>query len=175
MNFSDNKVFIRQAVAADANLVSVLGAVTFYQAYFEQDTSANLANYCAESFALNKIREELENPNSTFFILYLNEKAVGYAKLRNAEKPAGVAQNSIELQRIYLLERFWGKSVGALLLNHCLKSAQQKGFQALWLGVWEENKRAQNFYEKFGFRQVGNLTFPYGDTVGINLVLETEL
>lgn len=166
---------IRRAEIADANLISVLGAVTFYEAYFEQDEPPGLANYCVESFAPDKIQAEIGNPNVAFFILYLGGKAVGYAKLRTNENVECVAENSIELQRIYILERVWGKDVGERLLNYCLETARQQGFSTLWLGVWEENKRAQKFYAKFNFRQVGTLTFPYGDTVGINLVLEREL
>ena len=68
-----------------------------------------------------------------------------------------------------------GKGLGALLLKHCLEAAKSKGFKTLWLGVWEENRRAQRFYEKHGFKRVGTLTFPYGDTVGTNFVLEKVL
>ena len=166
---------VRRADASHAVLISVLGAATFYEAYFEQDESADLADYCRVSFAPDKIRAEIENPNATFFIAYSNGKAIGYAKLRTGETIDSVSENSIELQRIYILERFWGKGVGEILLNHCLETAREKGFQAFWLGVWEENIRGQKFYAKFGFRQIGTLTFPYGETVGINLVLEKEL
>ena len=38
-----------------------------------------------------------------------------------------------------------------------------------------KNHRARRFYEKHGFRRVGTLTFPYGDTVGINHVMEKLL
>lgn len=166
---------IRQANVEDANLIAVLGSVTFYEAYFEQDAPADLANYCVESFAPEKIRQEIENTASTFFIAYHNGKSVGYAKLRDGEKADGVAENSIELQRIYTLERVWGKSVGEALLQNCFRHAKERGFKHIWLGVWEENIRAQKFYVKHSFHRVGTITFPYGETVGINLVLEREL
>jgi diamine N-acetyltransferase len=176
MENSGEKILIRQADASDAQLIAVLGAVTFYEAYFEQDDPPDLANYIAEAFAPEKILTEIENPNATFFIIYRNEKAVGYAKFRrDGERPAGVAENSIELQRIYVLERVFGKGVGERLLNHCLAAAKREGFEFLWLGVWEENRRARRFYEKHGFRKVGTLTFPYGETVGTNLVLQKNL
>ena len=174
-NFA-NKVTIRQANADDAKLIAVLGAVTFYEAYFEQDDPPDLANYILDSFEPNKIRAEIENPNSTFFIIFLEESAVGYAKMREASKADCIkSENSVELQRIYIVERVFGKGIGEILLKHCLETAKQKGFETLWLGVWEENKRAQKFYEKHGFQRVGTLTFPYGDIVGINFVMEKVL
>ncbi|MCD9185426.1 MAG: GNAT family N-acetyltransferase [Pyrinomonadaceae bacterium] len=173
---SPKNVKIRQAVLDDAKLISVLATVTFYEAYFEQDEANDLANYVLDSFAAEKIRAEIANSDFTFFIVYRNEKAVGYAKLRrNSPLDCVTDENSIELQRIYILERVYGKGIGEILLAHCLKTAREEGFSTLWLGVWERNARAQRFYEKHGFVRVGSLTFPYGDTVGINFVLETAL
>jgi Acetyltransferases len=169
------KISIRQATVNDANLISVLGAVTFYEAYFEQDDPSDLANYIAEAFAPEKIRAEIENPDSTFFIVFLENYAVGYAKLRAGEKHESVeSENAVELQRIYLVERVFGKGVGEILLRHCVETARRKGFDTLWLGVWQENRRALKFYAKHGFKQVGTLTFPYGKTVGTNLVLQKK-
>jgi diamine N-acetyltransferase len=176
MNDPAGKIEIRRADAADAELVSVLGAVTFYEAYFEQDDPPDLANYIHESFALTKIRAEIEDKHAEFFIIFLDKHAVGYAKLRTDSKAEGVKnERAIELQRIYVVERVFGRGVGARLLKHCLEAARERGFETLWLGVWEENRRARKFYEKHGFRRVGTLTFPYGDAVGINFVLEKVL
>ena len=167
---------ISQATVSDAKLISVLGAVSFYEAYFEQDTAHDLANYIHESFELAKIRTEIEDKHAAFFIIYADEKAVGYAKLREGSKVDCIKnENSIELQRIYTIERVYGKGIGESLLKHCLETAKLKGFETLWLGVWEENIRAQKFYAKYGFARVGEITFPYGETVGINFVLEKVL
>ena len=176
MNDLAGKIEIRRAHSADAKLVSLLGAVTFYEAYFEQDAPDSLADYIHESFELSKIRAEIESPDAEFFIVFLDRRAVGYAKLRTGSQGDGVkSANSIELQRIYVVERVFGKGVGERLLRHCLETAKARGFETLWLGVWEENRRARRFYEKQGFRRVGTLFFPYGDTVGTNHVMEIEL
>lgn len=170
------KIEIRKAIGADAKLIRVLGAVTFFEAYFEQDDAHDLANYIHESFDLDKIRAEIADKNAAFFIIYLDSHAVGYAKLReNSRIDCIKTENSIELQRIYVVERVFGKGVGAHLLKHCLETAKAQGFETLWLGVWEENKRAQKFYAKHGFKRAGELEFPYGETVGINFVLEKVL
>ena len=170
------KIEIRRAVAEDAKLISVLGAVTFYEAYFEQDAPADLADYIYESFALDKIVSEIEDENSAFFIIYQNYHAVGYAKLREDSEVYCVNnETAVELQRIYLVERVFGTGVGEIFLKHCLEFAKAKGFKTLWLGVWEENRRAIRFYEKHGFRQVGKIAFPYGETVGTNWIMEKVL
>src|SRR5215204_520337 len=176
MNDLAGQIEIRRACRQDARLVSLLGAVTFYETYYEQDDPHNLASYIHESFGLTKICAEIEVQATEFFIIFLDGHAVGYAKLRTDSVVACVRnETAIELQRIYVVERVFGRGVGERLLKHCFETAKSKGFETLWLGVWEENRRAQKFYKKHGFRQVGTLKFPYGDTVGTNYVLEKVL
>ncbi len=176
MSRINDRITIREARPADAELISVLGAVTFYEAYFEQDDPPDLAEYILASFAVERIRAEIERPAATFFVAYLDDRAVGYAKLRDEERHESVrGDRAVELQRIYLVERVFGRGVGEILLRHCLDAARARGYETLWLGVWQENPRAIRFYEKHGFVRRGTLKFPYGDAVGINLVMEKAL
>jgi len=167
---------IRQAQISDANIICALGVTTFYEAYFEQDESGDLANYVLENFSPAQIEVELNNTDSTFLIAELNGKAVGYAKLReNSTVDCLKNENAVELHRIYVLERAKGKGVGGKLLNRCFEMARAKGYETIWLGVWERNLAAIKFYEKLGFVKVGELLFPYGETVGTNYVMRLGL
>ena len=176
MSHLAENISIRRATVDDAVLISVLASTTFYEAYFEQDESANLAGYIHESFEIKTIRSEIEDPRSTFFLIFLDGKVVGYAKLIDDSTTDGVADGRVvELKRIYLVERVWGTGIGDKLVTYCIETAKNRGFAAIWLGVWEENTRAQKFYTKYGFYKVGTVTFPYGDVDGTNLVLEKSL
>lgn len=172
-----NKITIRRARVDDSNLIAVLASVTFYEAYFEQDTPTALADYIVESFPPELVKTELNDPNVTYFLVFIDGYAVGYAKLREDSTGPGVTgENAVELQRIYVVERFWKKGVGEALLDHVSGAAREKGFNTLWLGVWEENRRGLRFYEKQGFADTGGrLEFPYGGGVGINIVMEKSL
>jgi ribosomal protein S18 acetylase RimI-like enzyme len=167
---------IRQASGSDVQIICALGVTTFYEAYFEQDDSSDLADYVLESFSRAQIEKELNDINSTFYIAELDGRAVGYAKLReNSKADCLKDENAVELHRIYILERVKGKGVGGALMNRCLETARAKGFPTIWLGVWEENSAAQKFYEKIGFLKAGELQFPYGASVGTNYVLKLRL
>ncbi len=167
---------IRKAGDSDARLISVLAATTFYEAYFEQDTPHDLAAYIGESFDLDVIKTQLSDRDSTFLIVFLDQKAVGYAKLiAGSRDPSIASKRTIELKRIYILERVWRKGVGEKLLERCVEIARQLGNDSIWLGVWERNERAWAFYKKQGFVKTGTLEFPYGDSVGINYVMEKVL
>ena len=169
-------VTIKPAGAEDAKLLSALGIVTFYEAYFEQDTAEDMARYLAETFSVQAMEAELSDPDATFFIALKSGSAVGYAKLlKNTRADGLTGKNAIELKRIYLVERVWGTGIGRQLLEHCIDTARASGADTIWLGVWEENERGLRFYRKHGFERVGTITFPYGDTVGINQVMERRL
>lgn len=171
-----SEITIRRGDAGDARLVSTLATVTFFEAYFEQDDPPDLANYLAENFAADIIADELTDPETYFFIIHRGGPAVGYAKLRDKQPhPSVTSRNAIELQRIYVVERVWGSGVGEKILRHCIEFARSKEKDVLWLGVWEENPRAIRFYEKHSFKRVGTLEFPYGNTVGINAVMQLEI
>ena len=145
MSFTADNISIRKASVDDAVLISVLASTTFYEAYFEQDESSNLAGYIHESFDIETVQAEIEDPRSTFFLIFLGGKAVGYARLIDDSTTDGVADNRVvELKRIYILERVWRTGIGDTLLMHCVKTVRDKGFAVIWLGVWEENRRARN-------------------------------
>lgn len=171
-----SEITVRRATTGDAKLIASIATVSFYEAYFEQDDSHDLANYLVENFSPAVIYADLSAPESIYLIAFRDGKAVGYAKLRDGEVHESVTdRNAIELQRFYLIERVWGTGVGDVLLERCLTEARELGKEVLWLGVWEENRRGNSFYAKHGFERVGTLTFPYGDSVGINAVMQIRL
>ncbi len=56
-----------------------------------------------------------------------------------------------EIISIYLLPEFMGKGFGKMLLTRALSELKKLGYDSVFLWVLEQNTRARNFYEKFGF------------------------
>ena len=61
------------------------------------------------------------------------------------------ASNSLEIERIYVLNAYQGKKVGQLLIDKAEELAQRKQVDFIWLGVWEKNEHAIRFYQKKWF------------------------
>lgn len=167
---------IRQATISNVGIISALGITTCYEAYFELDPSKDLAEYCVNFFSLEQIKSEIEDANSTFLIAEFDGKAVGYTKLREGKKIECIqGKNAIEVQRIYLLEKMKGKRIGESLMNRCFEIGREKGYEMLWLGVWEKNIAAQKFYKKIGMKNIGLTDFSDGKNEFINLVFAKDL
>jgi diamine N-acetyltransferase len=153
-------------------LLAELSASTFKSAYRAQLTDKELDDYAASTFSLDSIDAELNDPACKFLLAYEGDTVVGYALLRTGIPPNGVnGGKPVELARIYLTEDVIGRGYGTALMEACLKTAHQDGYETIWLGVWEKNERAIRFYEKYGFSTVGSIAFEFGREVQTDLVM----
>ena len=162
-HFSPN-LTIRRAIQSDAGLLTELGARTFSETFAADNSPENMAAYLAEAFSPERQALELADGNATILIADISGTAVGYSILRPGIAPASVTgAEPIELVRLYVDQQHHGQGVGAALMQKCIDEASGHGYQTLWLGVWENNKNAQNFYRKWKFREVGTHVFQLGD------------
>ena len=81
----------------------------------------------------------------------------------------------MELERIYAETTQIGAGVGKTLLHTVIKIAQAEGFETLWLGVWEHNERAVEFYHRQGFEDVGKNDFMLGSERQTDLIMQLDL
>ena len=170
-----NELNIRKATIDDLNLLSVLAITTHYEAYFELDPSPDLADYCIRFFNLETVKNELENPKQTYLIVEFEGNAVGFAQLREGKTIACMeGKNAIEIQRIYVIEKMKGKKIGKALIEKCCEIGREKGYETLWLGVWDKNIEAQKFYQKIGMKNVGITDFSDGKNEFVNFVFAKE-
>ena len=156
---------IRLATSSDATLLTDLAIITMREAFGPPHNPAELVEeYLQSAFSQAITETELTDPCATFFVVELPDGTpVGYAKLRMHAPPRRMAErNAIEIQRFYLLQNQIGKGTGQQLMDHCLNWAATEGFSAVWLGVWERNKRAIAFYRKMGFEPFGYHYFQFG-------------
>lgn len=167
---------IRRAAVKDAFILSALAGATNYETYFETDEPEDLARYIADYFNPQAMKAELEDERSTFFLAEIDARFVGYAKLLAGEAVECVkGENTIELQRIYVLEKMIRRGVGKILLEKCLEEARSRGFESLWLKVFDLNARAIEFYRRRNFEHVGEDGFYYGEQRFTCLVMRTKL
>jgi ribosomal protein S18 acetylase RimI-like enzyme len=167
---------IRFATIKDVNLISVLGITANYEAYFELDPSHDLADYCLRVFSEQSVKSDLDNPNLIYLIAEYKGNAVGFALIREGKKVKCLEnKNAIEIQRIYVIGPMKGKGIGKALIEKCCEIGRKKGYETIWLGVWDKNVEAQKFYQKIGMENVGLTDFSDGKNKFINLVFAKEL
>ena len=168
-------VNLRIATKNDAEVLLSLGRKTFTQTFAAQNTEADMKAYLAQNFTLAKIREELKASGTTFLLAYVDDQPAGYAKLSQNQNLQLPNAKQAELERIYVLQKFQGQQVGKALFELCIALAKQAGDEVLWLGVWEHNQKAIQFYQKLGFQQFGQHIFMLGSDAQNDFLLKLDL
>ncbi len=173
---ANSKLVIRRAKIDDVGLLAELGARTFSETFAADNSPADMAAYLASSFSGEQQAAELADAHSTFHIAETNGVAVGYAMLRSGSWLDGVTDDKpIELVRLYVSREHLGRGVGAALMRVCMNEASHHGHRTLWLGVWEHNHRAQAFYRKWNFHEVGTHVFQLGDDPQTDILMQRSI
>jgi len=125
--------------------------------------------YIQQCFTEARLRSELSESTSRFFLIHRAGEPVGFLKL-NLEPPAQKhvetafvpPANSLELERIYFVKAATGKGIGTAVLQQLDAYARQLGRRAIWLKAMDSSREAIAFYERNGYVQVGThrLDFP---------------
>ncbi len=153
-----------------------IGKITFTEAFAAQNTEEDFNDYLGKAFSFEQIQSEVTNPDSIFYLATVGGRAIGYLKLNFARAQTDVRDtNALEIERIYVLNEFQGKGIGASLLEKAIDVARDHQLTYLWLGVWEENRKAIAFYKKFGFKEFGTHTFQLGKDLQLDLLLKLEI
>ncbi len=169
---------IRKATIEDTEIIAKIAWQSFYDAFADHPKNApdDLKSYMDEAFTVEAISAELTDKDSIFFVAEIDDQIIGYAKLKQNSHEKGVSgKNPIELCRLYSLNEFIGKGIGKSLMLKSLEFAKENGHDLIWLGVWEYNYNAQNFYKKFGFEKCGEHIFQLGNDPQIDWLMERKI
>jgi diamine N-acetyltransferase len=159
-------VRIRRAVAADAAAVAALAERTFRRAFEADNTPEDMDEHCRKSYSTGIQAAELSSPDIETLVCEGQDGTfIAYAQLRAGAPPEITAPSPIELWRFYVDSAYHGRGVAQALMASVIDLAESKGAQTIWLGVWERNPRAQAFYRKAGFADVGTHDFIVGQDV----------
>ncbi len=171
-----NEFQISKVSTHDAVLLQIIGKQTFYEAFKYDNSEEDMNQYLNESFSSQKIAEELKNVNSEFYFAKSNDQVLGYLKINFGKSQTELNENnSLEIERIYLLKQFYGKNVGQKLLDKALEIALKNQHDFVWLGVWENNLRAIQFYKKNGFVAFDKHIFQLGNDKQTDIMMKLML
>lgn len=171
-----DSISLREVNLNDLVQLQGISIQTFSETFAASNTEEDMVNYLNESFSIEKLKEELNNPNAQFFFAVSDDQVIGYLKLNYGEAQTELKDNTgMEIERIYVSHAFLGKKVGQILYDKAIQIAKQKQLDFVWLGVWEENHRAINFYKKNGFVEFDKHLFILGNDVQTDIMMKLFL
>jgi ribosomal protein S18 acetylase RimI-like enzyme len=156
---------IVKANVSNANLIAQLGQQTFYESHGHSASKTDIDSFVLKYYNVNTLAEEFANPKVNYHIIKYNNTPVGFSKVELNSPNQNIPETNVaKLARLYLLEDYHGKNLGASLFDFIIKYSKEVGKTGIWLHVWVENKKAIKFYEKSGFNIVGKYDYEISKT-----------
>lgn len=169
-------ITIRKVTTEDIDTLQAISRQTFSETFSESNTAEDMEKYLEESFSAKKLATEVSNEHSTFYFAATDQEIIGYMKLNTGRAQTELQnKNSLEIERIYVLNEHQGQKAGQQLYEEALKVAREKNADYIWLGVWEENYKAIRFYQKNGFAAFDQHIFRLGDDVQTDIMMRKIL
>jgi len=169
-------LLIREATIEDAWLIANISHQTFYETFAAHNSKQDMDKFLNEQFTKGRLMMEVGAQGNTFLLAYSGVDVAGYVKIRDEKKPLGLGQvDALEIARIYAMTSQIGKGVGSILMQSCIDIAKQRNKDWLWLGVWEKNQRAIDFYTKWGFEKFDETDFLLGDDIQRDWLMKKKL
>ncbi|WP_460219434.1 GNAT family N-acetyltransferase [Psychroserpens sp. MEBiC05023] len=170
-------ITIKIAKKTDVEILALLGRLTWAEShghYIEDKT--DVLKYLNENFSVFKTKQNVNNPDLLYCIIYVDKLPVGYAKLViNAANKHINSQNKCQLERIFILNDFIPLKIGQLLLTFVEEQVEKLQLDTIWLTVYIKNTRAIRFYEKNDFINVGNVDFHVNGKAYENIVFSKKI
>ncbi len=169
-------ITIRIASVTDADALCNLSRETFYKKWLSTNTEQDLQSYMNEFFSKERIQEELGDDEVIYLVCEKENKLIAYSKLNRYKSEGDLhSLRPFEIQRMYVLEEFIGIGIGKSLMKKALEIAKAENFEVVWLGVWENNIPAINFYKSFGFEFYSSHKFVLGEDITTDLLMKKVL
>lgn len=167
---------LRFATRKDALLIADLSRQTFYDTFAAQNTPEDMHKFLEEQFTRGRLIMEVGARENTFLIAYVDGEVAGYVKLRDGKRPPSLGKDpALEIARLYCCNHMIGKGVGKLMMQQSIDIARKMGKKLVWLGVWEKNQRAIDFYNKWGFTKFDETDFLLGNDLQRDWLMKREV
>jgi len=167
---------IRKIEITDLERLIKISKTTFWQTFAPHNKEENMNEYMDRGFSRKKLNLELCNENSDFYFAEIEDEVVGYMKINFSDAQTEFQdEKALEVERIYVLEDFKGKKIGQTLLNKAIEIAKNKRKIYVFLGVWENNHNAIEFYKKNGFVAFDKHNFRMGDDNQTDILMRKEI
>lgn len=178
--FSSN-ITVRRAELRDSSELARVAAITFPLACPPSTTEQAKTDFIANALSPQSFETYLASPDHILLLAEVDALSAGYTMLVTGEPndpdvaAALQIRPTIELSKVYVMPEQHGSGVAAALMDATVAAARETGAAGMWLGVNDQNVRANRFYEKSGFAVVGMKKFRLGDVDEDDFVRERAI
>jgi ribosomal protein S18 acetylase RimI-like enzyme len=185
---------IRRAVAADAEALARFAQKAFAETFAYRDYPAeDLAQFFADYMSATRFAEQIADPNYRVELaVHAGNAPAGYTNTSGAQADVEPIEQHIlgfvktgpmdlpvppisqqetadlpvlELHQLYLDSSMHGIGLADRMMDLVWAQARAMSAAAIYLSVYSENLRAQRFYARHGFKEIGKNPFAVGRVI----------
>lgn len=162
-------IAVAEATSADIAELADVAARTFPLACPPSVAVDDVAAFISTHLSPERFSDYLSDPARVVLVAKHLRRIVGYVVLVVGTgddftvEQAVIARPATELSKLYVVADQHGAGTASMLMDAARRTAADRGSGCLWLGVNQQNRRAQRFYLKHGFTVVGTRRFQLGD------------
>ena len=170
------KSIITQCTIENISQLKKLAYSTFDESFRPMNAQETIDTYLSEAFTTRKLSLEIMTNGCEFYFIYSGDELAGYLKINYAPSQTDINDpHSVEIERMYVRKEFKGKGFGKHLMDYAEELAVKAGKKYLWLGVWEKNRDAIEFYKHINFRITGEHKFQIGNEMQTDLIMKKDI
>ena len=143
---------LKKAFRKDITELKIICIESYSLNFHNHWNDGGLEWYLDKEFSEERLISDLSDKNIEYYFIDNKGKRVGFIKIRNNSSSVFNIENSVELEKIYVLPECKGMGIGKLALNEIIKKIEERGKRNLFLCVIDTNENAIAFYEKLGFK-----------------------
>lgn len=142
-----NQVFIRRVNKEDeAQLASIIRAT------FEEFNAPRVGTVYSDP-TTDHLFDLFNRSAAELWVAILNNQVVGCCGIYPTQ---GLPDKVAELVKFYITASARGSGIGKMLMNKCIATAKDLGYEKLYLESMPQFSNAVNFYKQLGFSKLDN-------------------
>lgn len=152
----------------DITSLCELGRKTFTETFAHLYKPHELLAHLDKNYDPALLRSEIECGENRISVAEIRNDAgevemAAFVKIGAMSLPVDDApKGATELRQLYVLQSFHRMRLGSMLMKWAMAELTRSTTD-VYLGVWSENHKAQEFYRRFGFEHVGEYKYYVGN------------
>ena len=162
-------IAVRNVNQSDITSLSELAKLCFIDTFGHLYSKDNLFKHLEKTCSPDFFSTALLNDQ---LLVAENDMLVGYIKFGNVGLPIeNIPDASKEIHRLYIHPEFQGNNIGHSLIQSALDSPDLRSAKHLYLSVYEDNKKAQKFYQDCGFSIIDEYDYHVGSHIDREFIM----
>ncbi len=170
------KLVMKRCTPGDLEDLVRISRETFSAAFEAVNNPVDFQHYLNTALSPETLLAELKDARSHFYFVYLDNALAGFFKYNEEEAQTDLQDpQAIELERIYVISEYQKMGIGRRMIDEVIERARELGKSYIWLGVWEENRKALEFYQSLGFTKFGKHPYYIGTDKQMDWLMKLHL